>query len=108
MAKKVLFVLTSNSSLGETGKPTGYHLREAAAPWAILKDAGYEIDFASPKGEHAPIDPGSMDRDDPVNRRFLHEAKSDIDNTTALEHVDAGKYDAVYIAGGHGAMWDLA
>ncbi len=108
MAKNVLFVLTSNSRLGETGKSTGYHLFEAAAPWAVLTDAGCNIDFASPNGEHAPIEQSSMDRENPVNRRFLEEAKSGIDNTIALEHVDAGKYDAVFFPGGHGPMWDLA
>jgi len=108
MAKNILFILTSHHKLGETGKSTGYHLFEAAAPWSILSDAGFNIDFASPAGEHAPIEQSSMDRDDEINRRFLHEAKKDIDNTIKLDHVDASKYDAVFFPGGHGPMWDLA
>lgn len=108
MARNVLFILTSNHELGQTGKSTGYHLFEAAAPWCVLRDAGCNIDFASPKGEHAPIDQGSMDRENAINRRFLAEARNGIDNTTRLSHVEAGKYDAVYMPGGHGPMWDLA
>lgn len=108
MAKKVLFILTSNHALGRTGKPTGFHLFEAAAPWAILADAGCEIDFGSPKGEHAPIEQNSMDRENEINRRFLSEARQDVDNTTKLEHIDASRYDAVFFPGGHGPMWDLA
>lgn len=104
---KVLFVLTSNGKLGDTGKPTGYHLFEAAAPWLALREAGYEVDFASTSGGHAPIDPGSMDRDNAINGRFLEEAKQDIDNTSGVENVDATHYDAVYFPGGHGTMWDL-
>lgn len=108
MAKNVLFILTSHHQLGQTDKPTGYHLFEAAAPWSILKDAGFTIDFASPQGEHAPIEQSSMDRENETNRRFLNEAKSGIDNTIKLDHVEAGKYDAVFFPGGHGPMWDLA
>lgn len=108
MAKNVLFILTSNHELGQTDKPTGYHLFEAAAPWSVLKDAGCNIDFASPKGGHAPIEQSSMDRENETNRRFLDEAKQDIDNTIRLSHVDASKYDAVFMPGGHGPMWDLA
>lgn len=107
MTKNVLFVLTSHHALGETGKPTGFHLFEAAAPWSILTDAGFKIDFASPKGGHAPIDPGSMDREPEANRRLLDEGREHINNTLALEHVDASRYDGVYLPGGHGAMWDL-
>lgn len=108
MAKNVLFILTSHHQLGETDKSTGYHVFEAAAPWSTLKDAGFEIDFASPKGEHAPIEQSSMDRENELNRRFQSEAKNGIDNTIKLNHVDASKYDAVFFPGGHGPMWDLA
>lgn len=108
MAKNILFILTSHHQLGETDKSTGYHVFEAAAPWSILKDGGFEIDFASPQGEHAPIEQSSMDRENEINRRFLSEAKNGIDNTIKLSHVNAGKYDAVFFPGGHGPMWDLA
>lgn len=108
MSGNVLFVLTSHHQLGDTDKSTGYHLFEAAMPWSILRDAGFDIDFASPKGEHAPIEQSSMDRDNETNRRFLREAKNGIDNTIKLDHVDAVKYDAVFFPGGHGPMWDLA
>src|SRR5574343_1466837 len=50
MSKKVLFVVTSHDKLGETGESTGYYLGEVTHPWAVLVDAGYEIDFVSPKG----------------------------------------------------------
>ena len=47
---KVLFVLTSHSTMGNTGKPTGWYLSEAAHPWKVLRDGGAEIDFMSPRG----------------------------------------------------------
>ena len=51
MSKKVLFVVTSHGELGNTGESTGYYLGEVTHPWAVLVDAGYEIDFVSPKVE---------------------------------------------------------
>ena len=49
-AGKILFVVTSHGELGNTGRKTGYWLSEVTRPWKVLKDAGYEIDFMSPKG----------------------------------------------------------
>jgi len=54
MSKKILFVVTSHNKLGETGEATGYYLGEVTHPWAVLVDAGYEIDFVSPKGGNPP------------------------------------------------------
>ncbi len=51
MSKKVLFVVTSHGKLGNTGEATGYYLGEVTHPWAVLVDAGYEIDFVVQKVE---------------------------------------------------------
>ena len=55
-AAKVLFVLTSNAELGDTGRKTGFYLTEAAHPYHILTAAGYEVDFVSPQGGEPPVD----------------------------------------------------
>ena len=47
-AKRVLIVLTSHDKLGDTGKPTGWYLPEAAHPYNVFKEAGYKISWASP------------------------------------------------------------
>ncbi len=110
---KVLFVLTGHDRLGppgdETAKPTGFHLSEAAHPWAILTDAGYAIDIATPGGTAASIDPSSKDVDDPVNARFLADAgvQAAVASPRALGELDPSDYAAVYFPGGHGTMWDL-
>lgn len=54
MRNKILFALTSHDRKGETGQPTGFYLPEAAHPWAVLKEAGFEVDFVSPKGGTPP------------------------------------------------------
>ena len=56
---KILMVLTSHDTLGDTGRKTGFWLEELAAPYYVFKDAGAEITLASPKGGQPPLDPKS-------------------------------------------------
>ncbi|WP_237055473.1 type 1 glutamine amidotransferase domain-containing protein [Microbulbifer sediminum] len=107
--RKVLFVLTGHDRLGDTGDKTGFHLSEAAQPWRVLREAGFHVDFATPDGGEAPIDPGSLDLDDPVNREFTGDAdvNAKLKRTPALKDLDLTSYEALYFPGGHGTMWDL-
>jgi len=105
--KKVLFVLTSHEKLGDTGKKTGFFLSELTHPHKVLVDAGYQIDFTSPKGGESPID--SLNLDDPINQAFMNNATfaNAIKTTLKPSDVNVEDYDAIYFAGGHGTMWDL-
>jgi putative intracellular protease/amidase len=109
---KILMVLTSHDTLGNTGEKTGFWLEEFAAPYFAFIDAGADVTVASPKGGQPPIDPKS---DDPKNQtpaqdRFKADKKAQdvLANTRRLDSVSAGDYDAVFYPGGHGPMWDLA
>ena len=108
MKKKILFVVTSHDKKGSTGESTGYYLSEVSHPWEVLRQAGYEIDFVSPQGGKAPVD--GFNLADSVNKAFwsdkVYHAK--VENTLKPAGVKAGDYAAIYYAGGHGAMWDLA
>ncbi len=110
--KKVLFVLTSHSNLGNTGEKTGFWIEEFAAPYYLLKDKGVEITIASPKGGQPPIDPKSAapDAQTPATVRFNadKETQEILANTVKLETVDQAGFDAVFYPGGHGPLWDLA
>ena len=110
----VLFILTSHDTLGDTGKQTGFYIDEMAAPYWALVDAGHDVTLASVKGGKPPIDPNSLD-DDPAKRpepvrRFLDdaEASAKLEDTAAIAGVQAEGYDAVFLPGGHGTMWDFA
>lgn len=107
--KRVLFVLTSHDTLGDTGKPTGYHLAEVSHPYYVLAEAGFIVEFASPKGGPVPMDPGSRDENDADNKLFLNDeiAQNKMGGTLAADQIDPDRYDAVYFPGGHGTMWDL-
>jgi putative intracellular protease/amidase len=44
---KILMVLTSHDTLGDTGRKTGFWLEEFAAPYFVFRDAGVELTLAS-------------------------------------------------------------
>lgn len=108
-ADKVLYVLTNHSQLGDTGVRTGFYLSELTHPYYKIKDAGYEIDLASPRGGPAPIDPKSLDEKDKDNQRFFKDAKlmKEIQTTKKLSEINLKEYKAVVFAGGHGTVWDF-
>jgi putative intracellular protease/amidase len=105
--KRVLFVLTSHDRKGD--KPSGFFLAEVTHPHKVLSEAGYSIDFVSPKGGKAPADPDGLDVKDPINAAFWNDAslRSAIEHTRKPSEVDANDYAAIFYAGGHGTMWDL-
>jgi putative intracellular protease/amidase len=109
---KILMVLTSHDTLGDTGKKTGFWLEEFAAPYYVFKDAGADITLASPKGGQPPIDPSSDGPDSQTDdtRRFKDdsEAQKHLANTLTLSEVSEDGFDAIFYPGGHGPLWDLA
>ncbi|MBC7706780.1 MAG: type 1 glutamine amidotransferase domain-containing protein [Rhodoferax sp.] len=109
---KILMILTSHDTLGETGKKTGFWLEEFAAPYYVFKDAGAEITLASPLGGQPPLDPKSDDATSQTafTRRFKSDpsAQDALASTFKLRDMAAGNFDAVFYPGGHGPLWDLA
>ncbi len=109
---KILIVLTSHDTLGNTGRKTGFWLEELAAPYYELRDAGAELVLASPKGGQPPLDPKSNEPDFQTDqtRRFEADpdAKAALASTVRLDSVSAEDFDAVFYPGGHGPLWDLA
>jgi len=110
MAPKILVILTSHGALGDTGKPTGWFLPEYAHPYFEFKAAGFEIITVSPAGGIAPVDPASCEKykDDPPSVDFL--LYPDWQTTDKLCNYlgRADEFDAVFVPGGHGPMFDLA
>lgn len=108
---KILFVLTSHSDLGNTGKKTGFWVEEFAAPYYTMADKGVDITIASPKGGQAPIDPSSEapGAQTEATKRYDADAalKEKVAHTQKLAEVNAADFDAVFYPGGHGPLWDL-
>ncbi len=108
---EVLIVLTSHSTLGNTGEKTGFWVEEFATPYYVLADAGAEITIASPKGGQPPIDPKSelKEAQTPSTERFYADKAlmDKVAHSLKLSDVKQDDYDAVFYPGGHGPLWDL-
>ena len=106
-AKKVLFVITSHEKMGNTDRKTGFHLGEVSHVYKPIHDAGYEIDFVSPKGGKTFM--YGTDMNDSLNLWFVQNPAAYHKLTHAMKpaEVDPSHYAAIYYVGGHGTMWDL-
>jgi putative intracellular protease/amidase len=107
MTPRILLVLTSHATLGNTGRATGAYVPEAAHPLAVFRKAGFDVDFTSPAGGPVPLDGGS--RNDSVVAAFLDDAavQERLRNTLRADDIDPTRYAAIFYVGGHGTMWDL-
>src|ERR1700693_423267 len=113
--RRVLIVTTSHAALGKTGRRTGVWLEELAVPYYALREAGAEVTVASIRGGEIPFGPrstGEEQSDQPVPetaRRFLDDpdAMATAKDSPSIDEIDAASFAAIYLPGGHGAMWDM-
>jgi putative intracellular protease/amidase len=107
-AMKVLFLISSSD--------TAFWLSEVTHPYWHLTERGIEVDFASPAGGKVVYDPysdpyfeQSTEPDDLVSKGFLSDKQlvAKLDKTLRLRDVALDGYDAVHVAGGRGATFDL-
>lgn len=103
MSKSVLFVLTSHGQM-DGGHQTGVWFSEFAEPYEIFREAGFSITVASPKGGKVPIDPRSLKEEQQAKWGHLLPV---VEQTVALDDVTADGFDAIFMPGGHGTMFDL-
>ena len=111
----ILFVLSSHDKF-LNGHPTGWYLPEAAHPYYAFRQAGYGVDFASPKGGKSPLDPSSVEqfKDDAECKEFLGDltakggvGRNGYENTKLLNTCSEKNYLAIFYVGGHGPVFDL-
>ena len=103
---KMLIVVSSYGK--EQGKQRpGFEFDEFSQAWLIFKSNGLEIDVASPKGGIVEAD--EFNKTKPYNEQVLNDptAMELLNNTIATSKIKPEIYDAVYIVGGKGAMFDL-
>jgi putative intracellular protease/amidase len=112
MPPRVLAVVTNHDRFDHISKPTGLWLGELSHFLEVLEPAGVTVEVASPQGGKVPIDPDSLKLRGmarKANERLLGDprGRAMLQSSLRLADVDAERYDAVYFAGGHGAMWDF-
>jgi len=113
--KKALIITTSHAVLNKPGKTTGQKTgvfgSELTVPYYEFQDAGMEVDVASIKGGEIPIDPQSFYYilKTKSDKRFLKDKdfQAKVKNSLRIDDVDFTKYDAIMLAGGWGAAYDL-
>lgn len=123
-AGNVLVVLSDAATLDlKAGKTfqTGFYLNELMQPVKMLRDAGHSITFATPNGKAPTLDQGSVN---PMffggdqaaldthlqllqQLRLTDSAQSPVVSLARVEQQGYGRYDAVYVPGGHAPMQDL-
>ena len=111
--KHILIIVTAHAVFGQTGEKTGLWFEELSTPYYAFIDHGARVDLVSLPGGPVPIDPRSLateGRNPASVERFLKDqaAMDQLLNSRKLSDVSVEDYQAVFIPGGHGAMWDLA
>ena len=105
---KVLFIISSSG--------TAFWLSEVTHPYWHLIERGVAVDFASPEGGKVVWDPysdpyfkDSTEPEDLVSKGFLSDnaLRAKLDSTLKLKDVNLDQYEAVHVAGGRRATFDL-
>jgi putative intracellular protease/amidase len=108
---KILIVVT-NIHVYESGKlETGLWLSELTHIYHAASTKGYEITIASPNGGNVPIDPESLKplTLDKISKSYWNEPgfRELLKNSKRLADVADQEFEMVYLAGGHGTMYDF-
>lgn len=115
--RRILIIVTNAGQFEKLGFRTGLWLGELVEFWDVAEKAGYQMDVASPSGGHVPIDPESLlltgmgnavGLKGSVSKRYEDRTFMDrLDTTLKVSEADANDYDAIYLTGGHGVMFDF-
>jgi putative intracellular protease/amidase len=107
-AKRILFIVSNTHFYGNLDKPAGASFSEIVNAYHIFKEAGYTVDFVSPKGGAIPL--AYINTSDDLHKKHLYNT----DFMYALAHTKQPKdirpenYKAVHYIGGSSAMFGVA
>ncbi len=108
---KIVIVTTSHTEIPNIDVSTGVWYEELSAPYYLFRDAGIDVTLASIEGGDIPFDgrslaetplPDSVQRfhDDPEALAAAH-------GSLPAGAVKAEDFDAIFLPGGHGTLWDF-
>ena len=113
---KVLMVCTEQKAMTMANNKlfsTGNHPVEMLVPMLHLRNAGFEIEIATPTGAPVQIEMWAMPNEDKAVVGLYNEIKNQLDNPRSLTDFvaksmnETSPYCAVFLPGGHGAMLGL-
>jgi len=108
---KILIVVTSTNKYQNHPLETGLWLSEVTHLYEECLNNNIAVDFASPLGGIIPIDPECLKFFvlDKTTKKYLADKifNENLHSSQILAQVDENLYDAIYLAGGHGTMYDF-
>lgn len=110
--KKILAVATNSNPALRAGVKTGLWLSELSHFVEVMHMAGYEVVIASPLGGVIPLDESSVSAKnmaDPANVSFMKNQKlrASLEHSVSISTLNTKEFDAIYLSGGHGTVWDF-
>lgn len=105
---KILFVTSNQDFYGNTKISTSNHFGEIINPYDVFINAGYQVDFISPKGGAIPI--GYLNTSDSLQKKYLYDAwfMDKLEHTLKPTEIIAEDYNAIFYSGGGAAMFGVA
>lgn len=103
----VLFILSNAHFYGDTKLNTGNSFSEIVNAYDVFKNAGYTVDFVSPKGGAVPL--AYINTSDEMSKKYLYDSAfmNVLKSTKKPSEIDASKYKAVQYIGGGSAMFGV-
>jgi putative intracellular protease/amidase len=115
---RILIIVTNVDEYDRVGFRTGLWLGELTHFWDAAEENGFQMDIASPSGGWVPLDPQSLMipemghnshlGGDVTNHYRNKQFMDQLNRTLRVADLSASDYDAIYLAGGHGTMWDFS
>ncbi|SMG34842.1 Putative intracellular protease/amidase [Corynebacterium pollutisoli] len=108
---RILHVVTNVAHFDDPSDTTGLWLSELTHAWEVFAEHGFDQTIISPAGGYVPLDKRSLKF--PAKEKTASDWLTDpskmaqLGTTTAAAEVDAADFDAIWFAGGHGAMYDF-
>ena len=108
---KILIIVTNISSYQNHNLPTGLWLSEITHMYDACVKNNIEVTVASPNGGNTPIDPESLGyfTMDKISKKYYNDVAfmELLKNTVAVKEVNSANFNAIYLTGGHGTMYDF-
>lgn len=109
--RKILLVVTGTGMYASGNLETGLWLSELTHIYHAAEEQKYEITLANPRGGKVPVDPESLK---PIVFDELSKAywetpafRNTLQHVKSLDEVSGELFDCIYMAGGHGTMYDF-
>ncbi|MEM9499000.1 MAG: type 1 glutamine amidotransferase domain-containing protein [Pseudomonadota bacterium] len=112
MVNPKIFMIATSSSMMNNGEPTGLWLGDLTTPYYTFADAGCEVTLTSMSGGPIPVEPRSL-LPRGTNERSIERYLGDpslqekCETTLRFDAVSLAGFDALFLSGGHGAMFDF-